>query len=142
MVLRPRHTSSPGIRAGYVRNSALSVPCPSGPPFRTPHISRFVPRAVADDGAAFRHAVGDGIGEIDGTHERFHLGVERCAADDDFLDVPPEKAQAFRASFSLIFSLMMGMCRSSLPNLLSIFGRTSFLNTFSMTNGTQDMMRG
>ena len=52
---------------------------------------------MADDGAAFRHAVGDGIGEIDRAYERLHLGVERCAADDDFLDVPPEKAQAFRA---------------------------------------------
>lgn len=91
------------------------------------HISRFVPRAVADDGAAFRHAVGDGIGEIDGTHERFHLGVERCAADDDFLDVPPEKAQAFRACLFLDLFADDGDVQKQLAQFAVDFRKDFFL---------------
>ena len=48
------------------------------------------PTAGTDDRTAFRHAVGNGVGEAYLFEEAFHVGVEGCAADDDFIEIAAE----------------------------------------------------
>lgn len=47
-------------------------------------------RLEPDDRTAFRHAVGNGVGEAYLFEEAFHVGVERCAADNDFIEIAAE----------------------------------------------------
>ena len=79
-------------------------------------------------GPAFRHAVGNGVGEAYLFEEAFHVGVERCAADDDFIEIAAEDIHSLFAHVRFYLSLTIGIRSSSLPILLSMKWQDVFLD--------------
>ena len=59
------------------------------------------PTAGADDRTTFRHTVGNGIGESYLFEETFHIGIERRATDNDFIEVTAENIHCFLAHIGL-----------------------------------------
>ena len=99
------------------------------------------PAAGTNDGAAFRHSVCNGIGEAYLLRKRSTSGIERCS-DDYFIEITAEYFHCLLRMSALILSLTMGIRNNSLPILLSIRGRISFLIIFSTISGTHPMTRG